>query len=86
MKVLEEGPGWSIEAVCTGVGNGGAGCGSKLLIEEGDIFRTESYAMGESTTYATFTCCKCNVDTDLSIRQVPSRIWDKMKKKSRGDG
>jgi hypothetical protein len=40
MKVLEKGPGWSMEVVCTGRGNGGCGCGAKLLVERGDVYLT----------------------------------------------
>lgn len=38
MKVLEKGPGWSIEQICTGIGNGNGGCNSRLLVEKGDIY------------------------------------------------
>lgn len=37
MRVLKEGPGWSIEQVCTGKGNGGGGCGAVLAVEKEDI-------------------------------------------------
>lgn len=40
MKVLRPGrkqKGWSTEAECTGLGNGGGGCGAKLLVEEDDV-------------------------------------------------
>ena len=40
MKVLEKGPGWSMEVRCTGAGNGGCGCGARLLVERGDIYLT----------------------------------------------
>ena len=37
MKILEKGPGWSIEQICTGRGNGGGGCTSRLAVEKEDI-------------------------------------------------
>ena len=42
MKILEKGPGWSIEQFCTGKGNGNGGCNSKLLVEKGDISSKQS--------------------------------------------
>ena len=33
MKLLEKGPEWSMEAKCTGKGNGDCGCGARLLIK-----------------------------------------------------
>ena len=68
MKILKEGRpqrGWAKEFTCTGGGNGGGGCGAKLLVEEGDLFRTESHARDETTAYITFTCCACGVLTDI---------------------
>jgi hypothetical protein len=73
MRVLKPGRkqrGWSVETVCTGTGNGGGGCGAKLLVEQGDLFKTTSQARDETTTYVTFRCSECGVLTDLG-----ERIW-----------
>ena len=75
MKVLEKGPGWSIEQRCTGDGNGGGGCNSKLLVEVGDIYVTSNTDMtGEVEYYYTFKCPVCGVETDIPEKQVPSNI------------
>jgi hypothetical protein len=70
MKVLEKGrpqKGWSKEKKCTGSGNGGGGCGAKLLVEEGDLFQTaSSHYDGSNETYVTFKCAACGVLTDLT--------------------
>ncbi|MBI5654160.1 hypothetical protein HZC53_00680 [Candidatus Uhrbacteria bacterium] len=65
MRILEKGPGWSVECVCTGKGNGGAGCGSKLLVEKGDLYQTSHSDYGGGTDYfVTFCCPVCGVETD----------------------
>lgn len=77
MKILEPGreqQGWSTEAVCTGAGNGNGGCGAKLLVEQSDLFRTESHARDETTTYTTFECAACKVWTDLKESVVPGPV------------
>lgn len=75
MKVLEKGPGWGIEVICTGKGNGGCGCGSKLLVERGDIYLTHSYDYaGGHDIYYTFTCPECGVETDIDSSKIPSLI------------
>ena len=33
MKLLEKGQRWSMEVKCTGKGNGGCGCGARLLFK-----------------------------------------------------
>jgi hypothetical protein len=69
MKTLEPGrpqKGWAKELVCTGDGNGGGGCGAKLLVEEADVFRTMSnHYDGSTDYYNTFKCCECGVLTDI---------------------
>jgi hypothetical protein len=77
MKILEPGrpqEGWSREEICTGVGNGNGGCGAKLLVEQEDLYRTESgSAMDQSSeSYTTFCCVSCGVETDM--KDVPSQI------------
>lgn len=72
MKVLKKGRsqrGWAKEHTCTGGGNGGGGCGAVLLVEESDLFRTESHALHETEAYVTFKCCECGVLTDT--KQYP---------------
>ena len=78
MKVIEKGTGqkgWSTKATCTGQGNDGGGCGARLLVEEADVFRTESHARDETDVYYTFECPECQVRTDL--RSVPDRVAEK---------
>ena len=68
MKILKPGrpqKGWSSEQSCTGKGNGGGGCGAVLLVEQNDVFRTESYARDETYSHNTFKCCACGVWTDI---------------------
>ena len=75
MKVLEKGPGWSMEIMWTGSGNGGCGCGARLLVEKGDIYLTHSYDYGGGhDIYYTIRCPECNVETDIDSNKVPSLI------------
>jgi hypothetical protein len=79
MKVLKKGrsqKGWSTKAKCTGSGNGDGGCGAELLVEEDDLFRTESHARDETTTYVTFTCADCGILTDLDKHSVPDHVLE----------
>ena len=79
MKVLKPGraqKGWSTETTCTGRGNGGGGCGAKLLVEETDLFRTQSSALGETESYVTFECAACTVWTD--IENVPHHVASRL--------
>ena len=81
MKVIKKGrhqKGWSFQTVCTGNGNDGGGCEAVLLVEEADIYRTESHARDETTAYATFQCPECDVLTDLPDGKVPSHVWNSM--------
>lgn len=66
MKVIQEGQGWSIIRDCTGIGNGGGGCGARLEVEKEDLFLTYSSCMGESETHVTFRCPLCRVLTDTN--------------------
>ena len=81
MKILKPGrkqKGWAREAKCTGSGNGDGGCGATLLVEEGDLFRTESHCRDETDYYTTFKCPSCGVLTDLS--NVPSNVTANLRK------
>ena len=74
MKIIKPGkhPKWTLEATCTGKGNGGGGCGAKLLLEEGDLFHTFTHRYGDSReTYTSFRCCSCKCLTDLSVNIPP---------------
>jgi hypothetical protein len=81
VKIIEPGRaqhGWSVEATCTGAGNGRGGCGAKLLVEESDLYRTQSQARDETTYYTTFKCVACGVETDIDVpSSVASRLRDK---------
>jgi|SaaInlStandDraft_4_1057021.scaffolds.fasta_scaffold00302_17 hypothetical protein len=77
MKVLEAGrkqKGWSHEFRCTGDGNDGGGCGALLLVEQGDLFTTASHARDETTTYKTFRCSECGVNTDIENDESGKRL------------
>lgn len=68
MKTIEKGrpqKGWAKELKCTGAGNQGGGCGALLLVEQADVYRTESHCRDEFSTYNTFTCQECGVETDI---------------------
>lgn len=83
MKVLEPGRaqvGWSIVTSCTGQGNGGGGCTAKLLVEQPDLYITYTNARDETTSYVTFECAACGVETDL--KDVPFAIQEKLPAKS----
>jgi hypothetical protein len=76
MRILEPGrpqAGWAKEVTCTGAGNEGGGCGAKLLVEAHDLYRTESHARDETTTYVTIMCEACGVETDLWNSDSPSK-------------
>lgn len=78
MKTLVPGrpqKGMTFEAECTGYGNGGGGCGAKLEVEQGDLFKWESHTRDETTHYITFRCHDCGVLTD---------VWDSDSRRSLG--
>lgn len=87
MKVLKPGrpqKGWSIQTKCSGSGNGGGGCGAKLLVEEGDLFMTECHPYGDDLQrFVTFKCVDCGVLTDIPFNSwPPAKIVDKLKVKN----
>lgn len=78
MKIIKPGSGargWSKKVTCTGGGNGGGGCKAVLEVDESDLYETESSARGETTTYTTFMCAACGVETDIDAPyEVQARI------------
>jgi len=88
MKVLEKGrpqKGWAGEFLCTGKGIGDGGCNAKLLVEQDDLFKTESHARDEITIYLTFKCPECGVLTDIDnsdSHKLHSSVWEKVARKS----
>ena len=67
MKVLKKGrpqKGWTKELFCTGNGNGGGGCGAKLLVEKDDLYQTSSSCRDETDYFVTYCCPDCGVETD----------------------
>jgi hypothetical protein len=87
MKVLKPGreqKGWATEATCTGYGNDGGGCGALLLVEESDVFKTQSgggYGGDSPEEFATFRCPECKVLTDLT--NFPPAKLREIKRESR---
>ena len=82
MRVIAKGreqKGWTVGAQCTGGGNGGGGCGAQLLVEESDLYQTQSQALHETTYHVTFKCVDCGVETDL--HNVPHHIQRKLPSK-----
>lgn len=76
MKVLKPGreqKGWARQSTCTGDGNGGGGCGAELLVEQDDLFETQSHCLHETDYYITFQC-PCGVRTDL--KNPPGHLWE----------
>lgn len=74
--------GWSSEAKCSGIGNGGGGCGALLLVEQDDLFETTSSARDETDYFTTFRCMSCGVLSDMKprppVENLPSqREWRK---------
>lgn len=75
MKVITPGRdqrGWAREETCTGHGNGRGGCGAVLLVEQGDLYKTQSHSFDETETFITFQCVACGVQTD--IKGVPYAV------------
>lgn len=84
MKVLAPGreqKGWSIEATCTGHGNGGGGCGARLLVEESDLYCTYSHCRDETDSHITFKCSSCCVETDLAQHKIPGTLLGRLPSK-----
>lgn len=86
MKVLKKGSGqkaWSVKKTCTGAGNHDGGCGSQLLVSQGDLFSTSRHFYdGSSEYYITFKCPECGVLTDIKehppVEKLPTqKEWEK---------
>jgi len=89
MKIIKEGrpqKGWSTETTCSGCGNGGGGCGAKLLVEQPDLFKTFRAARDETDTFITFKCSACGVLTDLADGSVPHAIRSELPSQSAWEG
>lgn len=75
MEVIERGEGWAIDVTCTGKGNGGGGCQSKLKVNKENLYITQSHHYdGSSESYITFRCPECQIETDVDTSKVPSAI------------
>ena len=73
MKILKPGrmqTGWAKEKECTGEGKGGGGCGALLLVEVGDLFRTEACHQSDVDRFVTFKCGACGVLTNIEDAPV----------------
>lgn len=88
MKVLEKGtiePLWKERVICSGIGNGGGGCGANLEVHLEDVYKTTSYCYdGSSDDHNTIMCPVCNKETDIKGPpwQVPyKKEWLKRKRK-----
>ena len=82
MKVLQEGNpnGWEIERKCTGQGNGGGGCGRRLIVIGNDIFVTTDTSYGENYYYYTSKCPYCGIYTDIPEKEIPLVFKEKAMK------
>lgn len=97
MRVIEKGrpqTDWAKNYTCTGTGNKGGGCGAKLLVEFGDLFRTyHSDCGGAKETCLTFKCSECGVLTDIDVNDPPKfelipdkDVWEARQVANRGVG
>lgn len=76
MKVIKKGSGqkgWSSEFECTGKGNGNGGCGAILFVEFDDLYYTSSSCRDETTHCITFSCCDCEMETDVDVPGIIKR-------------
>jgi len=65
MKPLKEDYGRTWRLRCTGKGNGDGGCNRHMLVCKKDLYLTRAGRERGYTTYVTFTCCVCKVETDI---------------------
>jgi len=91
VKVIEKGReqrGWAKECRCTGEGNGGGGCGARLLVDEEDLtaYRQTDMLWDAYGHCVTFKCPECWVETDLLVSRgsvsevVWKRVWKRQQK------
>ncbi len=77
MKVIKPGrkqEGWAELHICYGIGNGGFGCNSEILVEIGDLFQTIKHCYdGSSEYFITFKCGYCGVLNDIKNAPVIAR-------------
>ena len=82
MKVIKEGrkqTGWANECVCSGKGYGGGGCGSLLLVEEGDLHYASTGYGGDTNEYTWFKCPSCGTATEIKVPyDVMQRVSDRV--------
>lgn len=75
MKVLERKE-WAREVTCTGRGNGGNGCGSRLAVERADLMYYAGVpgdTWGSRDPAVTFKCVVCGALNDLDQAHWPQR-------------
>ena len=80
MKVAEASQKWTGQVRCTGEGNGDAGCGLQLILEDDDLYNTYGYS--EKEVFVTFQCPRCLTQTDLAQDvtlpgSVKEKLWAK---------
>lgn len=80
MKVLKPGrqqTGYTVEAKCTGHGNGLGGCGAELLVEQPDMvyYKGSDYPIQRDSAVM-FRCVSCGVLTDLPRAKWPPHPTD----------
>jgi hypothetical protein len=75
MEVIER-KNWKLDHDCTGSGNGGKGCGSRLRVSRDDLRYwpgVDSDSWGQSDPAVGFKCPVCGSVTDLDKSQWPVR-------------
>ena len=79
MKVLREGKSWILEHDCTGLGNGGHGCGALLGIERSDLRYFAGGGYMDPDPAVTFRCPCCGETTDLGRNDWPRNAGNLVK-------
>lgn len=88
MKVLKLGNplGYTIQAECTGRGNGGGGCGALLEVCKDDMRYYPGVpgdSWGSRDPAVMFKCCECGVCTDVVSKDWPPHARTKLQKWSK---
>ena len=82
MKVIEKREPFSWLESCTGLGYGGAGCGSTLEIVSEDIsFEKRSDYLGEYEFYYSFECPVCGRRSIIASNKIPQAIKEDVGKR-----